>query len=143
MQRARVTTIRLSKRKKSAMPKKIVDVGPGTLQTWNAQEPTHVKRLITLAAASALALAVACTKQTVTHPSDTVAAPETASTSSSAGSTASPMSVSITTPTAVTPSDGQAIKYADQPVTLTVRNSVGTGATALTYSFQVATDAAF
>ena len=37
----------------------------------------------------------------------------------------------------------QQFKYAEQPLTLTVKNAVSTGTTALTYSFEVATDAAF
>jgi hypothetical protein len=50
--------------------------------------------------------------------------------------------VSLTAPTPSTPTDGQAFKYAEQPVTLVVKNAVTTGA-APTYTFQVAGDAAF
>jgi hypothetical protein len=50
--------------------------------------------------------------------------------------------VSLTTPTPTSPNDGAAIKFADQPVTLTVKNAVTTGAVP-TYTFQVAADAGF
>ncbi len=50
--------------------------------------------------------------------------------------------VSMTAPAPSTPTDGQAFKYAEQPVTLVVKNAVTTGATP-TYTFQVAGDAAF
>jgi len=50
--------------------------------------------------------------------------------------------VSMTAPAPLTPTDGQAFKYADQPLTLVVKNATTTGATP-TYTFQVAGDAAF
>src|SRR4051812_1564035 len=50
--------------------------------------------------------------------------------------------VSLTAPAPSTPTEGQAFKYAEQPVTLVVKNAVTTGATP-TYTFQVAGDAAF
>jgi hypothetical protein len=50
--------------------------------------------------------------------------------------------VSLTAPRPSTPNDGQAFKYSEQPLTLVVKNAVVTGA-APTYTFQVATDAAF
>ena len=50
--------------------------------------------------------------------------------------------VSLTAPAPSTPTEGQAFKYAEQPVTLVVKNAVTTGA-APTYTFQVAGDAAF
>src|SRR6478752_10560603 len=50
--------------------------------------------------------------------------------------------VSMTAPAPLTPTDGQAFKYAEQPLTLVVKNATTTGATP-TYTFQVAGDAAF
>jgi hypothetical protein len=50
--------------------------------------------------------------------------------------------VSMTAPAPSTPTDGQAFKYAEQPLTLVVKNATTTGATP-TYTFQVAGDAAF
>jgi hypothetical protein len=49
----------------------------------------------------------------------------------------------MTAPTPVTPAIGAVVKYTDQPLTLTVQNSTTTGSTALTYSFEVASDVAF
>jgi hypothetical protein len=50
--------------------------------------------------------------------------------------------VSLTAPKLSSPNDGQAFKYAEQPLTLVVKNAAATGS-APTYTFQVATDAAF
>jgi hypothetical protein len=50
--------------------------------------------------------------------------------------------VSLTAPAPSTPTDGQTFKYAEQPLTLVVKNAVTTGATP-TYTLQVAGDAAF
>jgi hypothetical protein len=43
----------------------------------------------------------------------------------------------------VSPAVNQQLKFAEQPLTLTVKNAVSTGTSAKTYSFEVATDAAF
>jgi hypothetical protein len=51
--------------------------------------------------------------------------------------------VTLTTPTLMTPANNQEIRNVDQPVTLTIKNAVTTGTTALTYTFEVATDAGF
>jgi hypothetical protein len=50
--------------------------------------------------------------------------------------------VSLTAPKPSSPNDAQAFKYAEQPLTLVVKNAAATGS-APTYTFQVATDAAF
>ena len=87
----------------------------------------------------------ACSSQSPARPSATEAAAQTASGVSpdSPSATAAAASVSLTTPAAISPDDGQAIKYTDQPVTLTVKNAVTTGSTPLTYTFQVAKEAGF
>jgi len=51
--------------------------------------------------------------------------------------------VTLTTPQPLSPTNGQQLKFADQPLTLTFKNGVTTGSTALTYSVQVANDAGF
>jgi len=51
--------------------------------------------------------------------------------------------ITLTTPQPVTPTAGQRFKFADQPVTLTLKNAASTGSTPLTYGFQVANDANF
>jgi hypothetical protein len=50
---------------------------------------------------------------------------------------------SVTTPRPVTPANGALIANSGQPVTLTVQNAVVTKPGATTYTFEVATDAAF
>lgn len=96
-------------------------------------------KLNTLSVCTALVLAIgaaACTKSSPTRPTDAAASGTSASvTDASTG-------ITITTPTPVTPTDGQRFKYTDQPLTLTVNNAVATGGT-VTYSFQVASDSAF
>src|SRR6202011_4394727 len=51
--------------------------------------------------------------------------------------------ITLTSPTPIAPTANQQFKYADQPLTLTVGNAISTGSTALSYSFEVASDAAF
>ena len=89
---------------------------------------------------SALALllgATACTKASPTRPSDESASGLTASVTDAV------TGVTLTTPQLTTPTLNQQFKNVDQPITLTIRNAVTTGATALTYAFEVATDAGF
>ena len=81
--------------------------------------------------------AVACTKASPTRPSDDTASG--ASTSVVDAVTG----VTLTSPTPVTPTANQQFKFAEQPLTLTVANAVSTGTTPLTYTFEVASDAAF
>jgi hypothetical protein len=50
--------------------------------------------------------------------------------------------ISMTAPVPLTPA-GVTIRYADQPVTLTVKNGVSTGSGSMTYTFEVASDAGF
>ena len=89
---------------------------------------------------SALALLVAttaCTKASPTRPS------EASVTAGTAAVTEAVTGVTITAPAPVSPTVNQQFKYAEQPITLTIKNAVSTGTTARTYTFEVATDAAF
>jgi hypothetical protein len=89
---------------------------------------------------SALALLVAttaCTKASPTRPSDGTASGLAASVTDAV------TGITLTTPSLVTPAVNQQIKNVEQPVTLTVKNAVTSGKTPLTYTFEVATDAAF
>jgi hypothetical protein len=91
---------------------------------------------------SALALAtvaMACAKSSPTRPTDSASG---ASTQVSAINDAK-TGITLTTPQPLTPTNGQKLKYSDQPLTLAVKNGVTTGSTPLTYSFQVASDGAF
>lgn len=51
--------------------------------------------------------------------------------------------VTLTTPVPVSPAPNADIRFAEQPVTLAVRNSAITGSTPPTYTFQVASDVGF
>src|SRR4030081_3722208 len=89
---------------------------------------------------SALALlagAAACTKASPTRPSDSTAS----GTSTSVVDAVT--GITLTSPAPVTPTANQQFKFAEQPLTLTVANAVSTGTTALTYTFEVASDAGF
>jgi hypothetical protein len=61
----------------------------------------------------------------------------------SACSSSSPLQPSVTTPRLLQPANGAQISNASQPVTLVVGNAITTGTSPLTYTFEVATDAAF
>jgi hypothetical protein len=82
-------------------------------------------------------LAAACTKSSPTRPSDPGASDQVSSIQDAK------TGVTLTTPQLVSPVPGQRLKFSEQPITLTVKNGVSTGSTALTYTFQVATDAGF
>jgi hypothetical protein len=84
-----------------------------------------------------LVSATACTKSSPTSPSD---AEGTGSTASVFDATTG---ITLTTPTLITPTDSQQFKFTDQQLTLTIKNAVTTGKTALTYGIEVATDAGF
>jgi hypothetical protein len=89
---------------------------------------------------SALALLVAttaCTKASPTRPSDGTASGQSSSVTDAV------TGVTLTTASLITPGVNQQLKNVEQPITLTVKNAVTSGRTALTYSFEVATDAAF
>lgn len=96
-----------------------------------------MKKCLCFLSAIALTATAACTKSSPARPSDPAAPEQTASvTNASAG-------ITLSTPTPVQPAAGITIRYADQPITLIARNAVSTGTAAITYTFQVATDAAF
>jgi hypothetical protein len=88
-------------------------------------------------AVALLAITTACTKASPTRPSDEGASAQPAAVTDAV------TGVTLTAPTPVSPAVNQQFKFAEQPVTLTVANAVSTGGTALTYTFEVASDAAF
>src|SRR5262249_38614639 len=99
----------------------------------------HMKHR-SLGIVSALALilaAAACEKKSPASPSESAVSPETTVvTNASTG-------ISITTPIPVTPDNNVLIRNVEQPLTLVVKNAVSTGSTALTYTFEVASDIGF
>src|SRR3954447_26310043 len=89
---------------------------------------------------SALALftvTTACSKSSPSRPSETTASGQTASVTDAV------TGVTLTSPSLVTPTVNQQFKNVEQPITLTIKNAVTSGTTPLTYSFEVASDAAF
>jgi hypothetical protein len=95
------------------------------------------KSLFVWSALALLVIATACTKSSPSRPSDL------SSTASTGAVTDASTGITITTPVMVSPTVNQQFKFADQPLTLTVKNAAQTGSSPLTYSFEVATDAAF
>src|SRR3954470_8974898 len=102
------------------------------------------KILIVWSTAVLIASAVACSQETPAAPSATAAAATVAAGASTARSVTDDLSgVTLTTPSLSTPTAGQSFKFTEQPLTLVVKNAITTGTAALTYGFQVATDAGF
>src|SRR5579872_5037936 len=89
-----------------------------------------------------LALAVAATACDQSNPANPTTAPSstpsTAAAAPPASFTDSKTGITLIAPTLLTPTDGQQFKFADQPLTLTIKNGVTTGTSPLTYLFQVA-----
>jgi hypothetical protein len=79
----------------------------------------------------------ACAKSSPTRPTDAADAPAASSVLDAKSG------LTLTTPQLVSPVVGQKLKFTEQPITLTVKNGVSTGSAPLTYTFQVASDAAF
>src|SRR5579862_6590728 len=105
-----------------------------------------LKSLGIWSALALLVVTVACEKST---PTQATAATSTAQAATESG--ASPVTVTvdaktgitITSPVPVSPANNQQFKNVEQPLTLTIKNAVSTGSSALTYTFEVATDTAF
>ena len=95
-----------------------------------------MNKTVCILGACALATAVACTKSSPTRPADVAAADTTAVTADAK------VGVSLTTPQLLTPVNGQRFKFAEQPLTLVVKNAVSS-ASGRTYTFEVASDGGF
>src|SRR5215470_17560082 len=79
----------------------------------------------------------ACSKDSPTRPTSVGSSADTATITDAVSG------ITLTTPQLNTPNDGQSFKFIEQPVTVSIKNAVSTGSTPLTYTFEVATDAAF
>ena len=84
-----------------------------------------------------LAVMTACSKSSPTTPSSTDASGQPAAV------TLGKTGVTLTTPSAVSPSDGQQVKFGEQPLKLVVAAAVTSGTTPPAYTFDVATDGGF
>src|SRR5436309_15819865 len=104
----------------------------------HGREHMKLKAITVASSLTLLIVAAACEKSSPTRPStaETAAGPAASVTDARTG-------VTMVAAQPVTPTNGAQIVYATQPITLTVTNGVTTGGTALTYTFEVATDAAF
>jgi hypothetical protein len=91
-----------------------------------------MNRALAFLAVTALAAAGACTSSTPSQPSATTPA-----------ATAANSTASIVAPRPLTPANNASIRNADQPVSLIVRNAITTATSSVTYTFEVASDAAF
>lgn len=104
-------------------------------------------KLRSLPLLSALALAglaaTACSNTSPATPTEVAATPANTGTGSVAVVTDGSTGVSVGAPTPASPADGAQFKYVEQPVKLIISNGVTTGSTALTYTFEVATDTGF
>jgi hypothetical protein len=89
-------------------------------------------------ACALLVVTTACTKSSPARPTETSAAP-----AGEAVTSATVNGITLTTPTITTPVVGQRYRFAEQPLTFAIRNAASTGATALTYTFQIAKDGNF
>ena len=96
-----------------------------------------LKSLSTWSAVALLVAASACSKTNPTRPTNLESTADTASVTDAVSG------VTLTTPQLSSPNDGLSLKNVEQPVTLTVKNAVTTGSTALTYTFEVASDSGF
>jgi hypothetical protein len=96
-----------------------------------------LKFLPVWSALALLVVSIACQKSSPSRPSDVAAAPP------SGAVVDAKTGITLTTPQLVTPTAGQRFRFAEQPLTLTVKNAASTGSAALTYGFQVASDSAF
>ena len=82
-------------------------------------------------ATAVLAAAAACSSSSPSQPS------------SSAAPASADATASIVAPRPVAPSNNAAVRNADQPLTLIATNAITTATSAVTYTFEVASDAAF
>src|SRR6266478_5043317 len=90
-----------------------------------------MNRVLALCAVAASAAAIGCTSSTPSQPSATAPVAVVNTTAS------------IAAPRPLTPANGAQIRNADQPVTLIALNAITTASSAVTYTFEVASDAAF
>jgi hypothetical protein len=98
----------------------------------------NLKSVRLLTAIVCLVAAGACEKKAPTAPATT-----SASSAETASVTDVKLGITLTAPVAVSPANNQQIRFSDQPIKLVVTSAVSTGSNSLTYTFEVANDAAF
>ena len=90
-------------------------------------------RRLALCLFAATAAAAGCASPSPSQPTDPAA-----TTSTGQNSTAS-----IVAPRPLSPANNATVRFGDQPITLVAQNAIVTGSAAVTYTFEVASDAAF
>src|SRR5262245_33391404 len=91
-----------------------------------------MSRTLALCLFAATTAAAGCASPTPSQPTD--AATPAARQNSTA---------SIAAPRPLSPANDANVRYGDQPLTLVAQNAIATGSAAVTYTFEVASDAAF
>jgi hypothetical protein len=97
-----------------------------------------VKSLLLWSALALSLVAAACEKSSPAAPSDVGGVSAAAATVTDAST-----GVTVAAPQPLSPADNAQFKNVEQPVKVLVSNGVTTGSTALTYTFEVATDSGF
>jgi hypothetical protein len=97
-----------------------------------------LKSVAIWSALACLAAATACEKSPAQPTSVTAASTEAATSTTDART-----GVTLTSPVGSSPANNAEIKFGSQPITLVVTNGVTSGSAPLTYTFEVASDAAF
>ncbi len=90
-------------------------------------------RSLALCLFAAAAVASGCASPSPSQPTDSAAATATGQSSTA----------SIVAPRPLAPANNATVRNADQPLTLVAQNAIVTGGAAVTYAFEVASDAAF
>src|SRR5689334_17616821 len=96
-----------------------------------------LKFVLSGSACALLVAIAACSKSSPTRPTSVESSADTATVTDAVSG------ITLTTPQLNTPTDGQSFKFIEQPLTVTIKNAVSTGSSPLTYTIEVATDAAF
>src|SRR5881396_1349007 len=91
-----------------------------------------MNRALAVLTLAASATAIGCTSSNPSQPSATTPA-----------AVVENATASIVAPRPLTPANNASIRNADQPVVLVVRNAITTATSAVTYTFEVASDAGF
>src|SRR5262245_55019865 len=96
-----------------------------------------LKFVLSWSACALLVAMSACSKENPTRPSNLESTPDTASVTDAVSG------ITLTTPQPNSPNNNAEFKFIEQPITVSVKNAVTTGSAPLTYTFEVAGDAAF
>src|SRR5262245_9077569 len=97
-----------------------------------------LKFVLSWSACALLVAMSACSKENPTRPTSNLESKADTATVTDAAT-----GITLTTPQLNSPNNAAEFKFIEQPITVSVKNAVSTGSTPLTYTFEVAGDAAF